>query len=153
MSNSIVFESAESLEGFWARVDKSGECWEWQGAKTNGGYGRIVKNGKAIRAHRVSHELVHGPIGDSKLFVCHRCDNPKCVNPDHLFLGDCKANLSDMTAKGRHPEQVRTHCDHGHEYTTENTLLSIKKGKPLRVCRQCNSARNKAYKEKVRHSA
>lgn len=87
---------------FWHLVDKRGpdDCWPWQGSLYVG-YGRI-KDGQRGRvgAHRVSWELHHGPIPDG-LWVLHRCDNPPCVNPAHLFLGTPGDNVRDMHAKGR----------------------------------------------------
>lgn len=81
---------------FWSRVDKSGDCWLWTGARDGKGYGRL---GNKV-ASRLSWELSHGPIPRGKL-VCHKCDNPPCVRPDHLFLGSPADNFYDMVAKGR----------------------------------------------------
>lgn len=93
-------------ERFWQYVTPGApdECWEWQGARNSYGYGRLNsggKNGRTIKAHRASYEI-HTGIDPGELDVCHRCDNPPCVNPAHLFLGDAKANAADMVAKGRH---------------------------------------------------
>lgn len=88
---------------FWSQVDKSGECWVWIGSRyTRGGYGRCrpyYRSGQR-KAHRVSYELAYGPIPEG-MCVCHRCDNPPCVRPDHLFLGTSEENTYDMFQKGR----------------------------------------------------
>lgn len=76
-------------------------CWEWNRNRNVYGYGRIGKKNRAITAHRLSWEINRGPIPPG-LFICHKCDNPPCVNPDHLFLGTCKDNLNDMWSKGRY---------------------------------------------------
>lgn len=75
-------------------------CWEWQGATQPGGYGKVRYEGRAQRPHRLVYEAFNGPIPDG-LFVCHRCDNPLCYRPDHLFLGTHADNMNDMWAKGR----------------------------------------------------
>ena len=77
-----------------------GGCWEWQAATFQKGYGRFSYNGKTLGAHRVSWELHHGPVPDD-LWVLHECDNPPCVNPAHLFLGDVRDNNADRAAKDR----------------------------------------------------
>lgn len=78
-------------------------CWEWTASVAGKGYGqfRIPGTRRNAYAHRLSYELNIGPIPDG-MMVCHRCDNPKCVNPEHLFLGDATVNLTDMAEKGRH---------------------------------------------------
>lgn len=75
-------------------------CWEWQGATQPGGYGKVNVGGRAKRPHRMAYEAFYGPIPNG-LFVCHRCDNPLCYRPDHLFLGTHVDNMEDMWAKGR----------------------------------------------------
>ena len=84
---------------FWAKVDSGNACWEWTAGKIKG-YGQIQVNGKQKLAHRISWELHNGPI-PKNLCVCHHCDNPGCVNPDHLFLGTQKDNMRDKLKKAR----------------------------------------------------
>ena len=85
------------------RVDGDG-CHIWKGQRTTSGYGRVViscgKPRVRARAHRYAYEQFIGPIADG-LFVCHSCDKPLCVNPDHLWLGTHQDNMDDMVAKGR----------------------------------------------------
>jgi len=84
----------------WRRVDKSNDCWEWQGTHDASGYGRIQIGRTPTLTHRVSWELEHGPIPPGRQ-VLHHCDNRKCVRPAHLFLGDNAANVADRVRKGR----------------------------------------------------
>lgn len=88
---------------FWSRVVKTEKCWLWVGGCSENGYGAFYWQGKQTGAHRVSYELTHGSIA-SELLVLHKCDNPPCVNPDHLFLGTHQDNMTDKVLKGRHPK-------------------------------------------------
>lgn len=90
------------LHRFHSKVNKGPieECWEWMGTRIPSGYGQITLMGQVRRAHRVSYVLHYGHDHMEEL-VCHKCDNPKCVNPHHLFLSDNKGNQRDASRKGR----------------------------------------------------
>jgi hypothetical protein len=104
------YKGTTSVERFWSRVNKHGPvpahrpelgpCWEWIGGCDVFGYGQITVAGKNEKAHRLAYKLTHGFIPEGK-WVLHRCDNPRCVNEAHLFLGTHSDNMADMVAKGR----------------------------------------------------
>lgn len=91
---------------FWSKVDKSGDCWLWTGARECHGYGSIGVGSRSDGtrrtrlAHHIAYELEHGEIPANQC-VLHRCDNPSCVRPEHLFLGTQQDNVADMVSKGR----------------------------------------------------
>lgn len=90
----------KDIQRFWSKIDKSGECWVWTAYRLPSGYGQISIKKKLYLASRVSYAIAHGVLPDH-LHVCHHCDNPPCVRPDHLWLGTDKDNHQDMIRKGR----------------------------------------------------
>jgi hypothetical protein len=124
------------------RVDVNG-CWIFTGCQTGGNLpygsiyiGRIDGKHRTMAAHRAMWMIKHGRRPGRWEFVCHKCDVPKCCNPDHLFLGTVADNNKDMAAKGRYNHQKRTHCIHGHEFTPDNTYVPPSEPNK-RKCRTC----------------
>lgn len=128
-------------------VVKGDGCWGWIGPTTSTGYGAVhVKGTRRAGAHRVSYELHCGPIPEG-MHVLHRCDNPPCTNPAHLFLGTPADNMRDASEKRRWPKtrpaiagdahylRQRNLCKHGHPFDEANTLW-LPDG--TRQCRTCN---------------
>jgi hypothetical protein len=124
------------------KINPTTSCWEWQGAKHEYGYGLFEfksANGRwrSICAHRIAWIIFKGPIPD-KLHIRHKCDNPPCVNPDHLEIGTHKDNMRDRHERKTHPFSALTHCKNGHEFTTENTYLWRRSDTNIiRKCRTC----------------
>ena len=127
------------ISQFLRRVNAIGErsgdgCWEWDGTRTLGGYGRAYVEGPNRSVHRYVVEILYGPVA-RHLDVCHRCDNPCCCNPDHLFVGTRSENMRDCVAKGRFTNYRanQTHCKRGHPLSGPNLRVYDKK----RVCVEC----------------
>lgn len=98
----VVTTRIHIRDRFWHRCEKqSSGCWSWTGGKTSSGYGTVSRDRATRLAHRMAWELAIGPIPVGKA-VLHRCDNPPCINPSHLFLGTLSDNTQDMIRKGRH---------------------------------------------------
>jgi len=118
-------------------------CWRWLKSLNSLGYAQASWAGMRWAASRLVYAAVHGPF-DKDMDICHTCDFPACVNPQHLFVAHHSDNMMDSIEKGRHAESERTHCPRGHEYTPENTELKKtgKRGKgTARGCRTCHRAR------------
>lgn len=97
----LAVDRAELESRYWTHVVKHDGCWAWKGRKTSSGYGKFAYgHAREMAAHRFSYALHYG-VEPGGLLVCHRCDNPECTNPNHLFLGTNKDNSDDKIAKGR----------------------------------------------------
>src|SRR5712692_2995815 len=139
-----------TAETFWSRVDNIGglfDCWKFTGFVDLRGRGYLYAWGCHQYAHRVAWILTYGAI-PTGLKVCHHCDNQGCINPIHLFLGTMADNMHDRDAKGRQAHGLKngngrkTHCPRGHEYSAENTQITIaQEGYRERKCRKCDHLR------------
>jgi len=123
------------VERFMAFVDDTGACWEWRGYRHPTGYGYFGYGRRAdghmrnARAHRVSYELFVGPIPEG-LSIDHLCDNPGCVNPEHLRAVTITVNQS----RQRRPNREKTHCKRNHELNEANTYVRANGSRRCRVC-------------------
>jgi hypothetical protein len=138
----VLAEFGRSLELDW----QTG-CWLWKGpSKSRFGHGQFrVKFGGTRNAHRLSWMFHKGPIPAGQV-VCHRCDVPACVNPEHLFIGTQADNMRDMIAKGRKKyAPKKTHCVNGHAFTPENTFHAPN---GTQRCKRCRSDAQLAYKSR-----
>lgn len=140
-------------ERFWDKVNMGGSidypyCREWNAFRNKQGYGQFRFQDRMQKAHRVSWILNKGEIPE-ELCVLHHCDNPPCVNPDHLWLGTDADNVADRDEKGRGKSHNsnKTHCDKGHPLSGDNLYIVPTTG--ARQCRTCAAERREANKEKI----
>ena len=133
------------IERILSQLTLSGECWEWNGSKDTGGYGRISVLGEQQSVHRLMYEHFIGII-PVRYTVDHLCRNHACCNPRHLQAVPHKVNV----LRGIGPSAInsrKTHCKHGHKFTPENTY-TWRNGN--RTCRICSNNLKKTYREKNR---
>lgn len=153
----LTYHRRNESERFWTFVNKKGKngCWEWTGTKSSG-YGsfRVGINRlgtyKMVRANRYIWEKLKGPIPKG-LLVCHTCDIPHYVNPNHLFLGTVADNNWDKIRKGRCPISNKTHCKYGHEFSGDNLILYGPNN--WRKCRSCQETKKRKYREAYKQGA
>mgnify|MGYP001618256634 CR=1 FL=1 len=138
------------MDRFWSKVDMNPHhCWEWLRSTDNHGYGQFSLNRRPRKAHIVSYMLTKGEIPKGQK-VRHTCDNPPCVNPDHLILGTQYDNVRDMVTRGRHGNTIKTHCKNNHEFTEDNTYYPPHRH-GTRDCRTCHNDASRRYKEKKKN--
>lgn len=132
----MILRGLDNITRFWAKTSIKGpnECWEWLGTMARKhpthqyGFHYLYTPGqgrKGIRAHRYSYEITYGPF-EKNLFVCHHCDNPPCVNPNHLFLGTPKDNMEDCAKKGRAKNKPALGIENGRAFLTEEIVKEIR---------------------------
>lgn len=132
------------------RIDGNG-CWNWIGPVNGSGYPLIRFIGRKVLGNRLIAHLYLGlKLDDKKSHALHRCDNPKCLNPKHIFIGSHLQNMQDMARKGRgssgHGKE--THCPHGHEYDAKNTGITT--NPPGRSCRTCRRERERLRRQRMK---
>lgn len=126
-------------------VDENG-CWIYRGCKNKKGYGVVRRENRNWQAHRWQFRQKKGSLIDGQL-ICHSCDNPPCINPDHLWQGTPQDNVDDMISKGRtvYANSLKTHCKRNHLLAGDN--LRMYNGK--RICRACMKIHSKKAQHKT----
>ena len=119
----------KDIDRFLLKVDKKGndDCWEWKASRDKYGYGRLTLKGVSLKAHRVAWTINNKIEIPQGLHVLHKCDNPPCCNPNHLFLGDARDNSIDMVEKGRGKTSDQTGEANGNSKLTESDVVEIRR--------------------------
>ncbi len=159
--------TSEEIARFMTKVSQPAHghaCWFWTASKNKKGYGRLFLRGKCVQAHRVSWEFHNGSQFPAGLFALHSCDNPSCVNPEHIRPGTNTENIREAAAKGRltritqrpwfkrfeNTVNAKTHCMRGHPLSGDNLYYFTKLGVPSRSCRECSRIRDRvAWKRRT----
>lgn len=127
-------------------AETQSDCWEWPLKCNRGGYGQLLIEGKLRQTHRLSYEQHVGPI-PAGFHVLHACDNPACMNPNHLWTGTAADNMRDKSAKGRHHNQQKIACKRGHVFTPDNTYVSPSGTRTCITCRRVSVQRQSDRKK------
>jgi hypothetical protein len=135
----------QKLKGY-SNHDLKTRCWIWTRSTNTQGYGQIWIGSKNYAAHRLSWIIYKGQI-PNKLLVCHTCDNPRCINPKHLFLGTHYDNSIDALIKGRLHQiwKPKTHCHRGHKMDK----IQIRNGHIRNICSKCKNITRDAQRRKL----
>ena len=119
-----------TIERLLSKIDRSSGCWNWTAGKDSDGYGQMRVGGRKRLCHRLSYEEHRGVIPAGQC-VLHRCDNPACINPEHLFLGTQPQNIADMIAKGRDRKACLKGEAHSQAKLTEADVIEIRAAQGL----------------------
>ena len=132
-------------------VDITENCWIWKGGVNSDGYGMFGFDGTMKCAHRISMHFHRGFNLESKDFILHKneCHNRRCVNPEHLYVGNNNDNMKDVKSAGNHYNNIKTHCAKGHEFTEANTRYCEGRSGTFRVCKICSKAAVSKYRERL----